>query len=554
MRTFADVLRSRADDDTVGLCFGDREWTWAEVVAECACRAAALQADLPVSGGRQRHVGVLLDNVPDYLFWLGAVALSGDVLVGINPSRRGAELARDIRHTDCDLIVTESRQRVLLDGIEHGVETVRDIDAPGYADHLAAHRGAAPDPAGRPGPAPGDTLLLLFSSGSTGAPKAVVVSQGRLGTLADTMAERVGLSRESVTYLCMPLFHGNAVMMNAAPATAVGARIAMRRKFSASEFSADVHRYGVTYVNYVGRALSYVLSTPPDPRDADSTLAVAFGTEASEADVARFRRRFGCVVSEGFGLSEGVFRINRTPDTPPGALGVPVGGADVRVLDEATGTECPRAELDADGRLANPDAIGQLVALGGAAAFEGYYNNPGATAERVRGADFWSGDLAYRDADGFFYFAGRSSDWLRVDSENFAAAPVERILAHHPAVAAAAVYPVPDPRTGDQVMCALELVPGCTFDPDGFARFLDSRPDLGTKWWPRFVRLVSALPLTGNNKVDKRPLRTRAWHTTDPVYRRTDLTGDYRPFTPSDREALEQEFAAHGRTAHLPTP
>lgn len=551
METFAEVLRSRIGDEAVGMRSGEREWTWAEIVQECAERAAALEAECPRPADRQRHIGVLLDNVPDYIFWLGAAALSGDVVVGINSSRRGGELAHDIRHADCDLIITESGKLDLLEGLDHRVppERVFDIDASGYQQWLAPYRSVSlPSVL----PAPETMLLLLFSSGSTGAPKAVVVSQGRLATLAQTMVGRVGLGRDSVTYLCMPLFHGNSVMMNFAPATAVGACIALARKFSASGFSRDIHRYGVTYVNYVGRALSYVLSTPEDPRDADSTLVSAFGTEASESDVERFQKRFGCTVSEGYGLSEGVFRINRTPDTPSGALGKPVQGVEVRVLDENTGTECPRAELDADGRLRNPEAIGQMVAIGRASAFEGYYRNPEAMADRIRGDDFWSGDLAYRDQDGFFYFAGRSSDWLRVDSENFSAAPVERILQRYAPVSSAVVYAVPDPRTGDQVMCALELREGARFDPADFADFLDGQADLGTKWRPRFVRLVDSIPMTGNNKVNKQPLRQAAWNTQDPVWWRAGRSDEYQRFTDSDRESLEREFAEHGRVALLP--
>ena len=122
--------------------------------------------------------------------------------------------------------------------------------------------------------------------------------------------------------------------------------------------------------------------------------------------------------------------------------------------------------------------------------FEGYYNNPEADAERTRNGWYWSGDLAYRDEEGIFYFAGRTGDWLRVDSENFAAAPVERILARFDGVSGVAVYPVPDTRTGDQVMAALELEPGATFDPEAFTAFLAAQADLGTKWAPRYRALV----------------------------------------------------------------
>lgn len=549
--TFAEVVRSRAGDQAVGLRFEDRSWTWAQVVQEAADRAAYL-GTLERPAGRRLHVGVLLDNVPDFVFWAAATGVAGAVLVGINSSRSVAELAGDIRHADVDLIITERHWRHLIAEGEHGVpaDRVHDIDSPSYAEVLAAHRGA-----GLPAtdPSPEDLYALMFSSGSTGSPKAVLLSQGRLARLTPVLAERVRLRRDSTTYLCMPLFHGNSLMMNLVTAMYVGATVALARRFSASGFSADIHRFEATFVNYVGRALSYVLTSPADPRDADSTLELAFGTEASDADVRRFAERFGCTVLEGYGLSEGVFRINRTPRTPPGSLGLPAGRADVRVLSEESGEECPRARFDEHGRLLNPDAVGQIVAVGMARAFEGYYQNEAAHDERVRGDDFWSGDLAYRDEEGFFFFAGRSSDWIRVDSENFAAAQVERILLRHPAVASAPVYAVPDPVTGDRVMAALELAPDAEFDPEEFSEFLDTQPDLGAKWWPAYIRVVDALPLTGSGKVNKAPLRRTAWHTSDPVYTRVGRTREFEIMDDPMREELASAFAEHGRTAHLPS-
>lgn len=187
----------------------------------------------------------------------------------------------------------------------------------------------------------------------------MIVTQGRLGRLLDVLVERTRMRRDSVAYLCMPLFHGNAVMLNLGTAMRVGATVGLIRKFSASKFSDDIHRYGATFVNYVGRALSYVLNKPEDPRDRTGTLEVAFGTEASEVDIARFTERFGCVVIEGYGSSEGVIRINRTPECPTGSLGVVSGDVDVRIMNEETDEECPPARFDETGRLLNSEAVGR---------------------------------------------------------------------------------------------------------------------------------------------------------------------------------------------------
>jgi fatty-acyl-CoA synthase len=251
---------------------------------------------------------------------------------------------------------------------------------------------------------------------------------------------------------------------------------------------------------------------------------------------------------EGYGMSEGGTSINIVPGTPPGSLGRAQDDTTL-VFDPSTGRECPRARFDEAGRLVNADeAIGEIVNTAGTRGFEGYYNNPEADAERVRAGTYWTGDLGYRDEDGFFYFAGRSSDWLRVDGENFGAAPVERVLARHPDVVMAAVYAVPDARGGDQLMVAFELRPEATFDPDGFAAFLGEQSDLGTKWVPRFIRITREMPLTGTNKVMKGPLRDEGWRCADPVWWRPGRETVFQPLSDEDRAGLEAELEEHRRS------
>ena len=545
--SFADLVARRAGDDHPAIRFEDDTVTYASFVEEAANRAALL-TDARRAG--PFHVGVLLENVPEYLFWIAGAALAGAAVVGINPTRRGAELAHDVRHTDCQLVVTDEAGAALLAGLDLGIahDAILVVDTLGYRERLAAYSGApVPDPL----PPPDTRLLLLFTSGSTSAPKAVVCSSGRLAGAGLATLEGFGLSRKSVLYESMPLFHGNALMANWAQAVAAGATVALRRRFSASGFLPDVRRYRATYFNYVGRALSYILATPETPDDRDNELRLGFGTEASALDRERFEARFGCTLIENYGSSEGAISLTRQPGCPEHALGKPrpADNADVAVIDPETGQECPRARFDpATGRLVNGhEAIGELVRRDAGARFEGYYNNDEATAERMHDGWFWSGDLGYRDEDGWFYFAGRSSDRLRVDSENFAAAPIERILSRLPGVVMVAVYPVPDARTGDQVMAALELAPGTEFDPDAFAAFLADQPDLGTKWAPRYVRIVERIPLTANNKVNKQPLRAERWGTEDPVWVREENDAPYRPLTPDARTAIRAEFAAHDR-------
>ena len=537
--TIAGLLLARADDDNTALLFEDQRWSWRELVREAATRSALLRELRPA--GQPWHIGVLLENTPEYIFLMAGAALCGATVVGINPTRRGAELAGDIRGTDCATIVTDAAYGELLDGIDHGAARVLDAGGAEYAGLLAAHHGT-PAEATAEGLDPRSALLLLFTSGSTGAPKAVICSTGRWAFISQV--NPIAFTPDDVAYNAMPIFHGNALMSALGPCLANGAAFAMRRRFSASGFLPDIRRFGATFFNYVGRSLSYILAQPERPEESGNRLRFGFGTEASARDRAEFSRRFGCPLLESYGSSEGTCYIICTPETPEGALGVPQQGFTVEIVG-SRGEACPPARFDAACVLLNPEeAIGEIVSRGAAARFEGYYNNPGASQDRLRDGDFWTGDLGYRDEEGFYWFAGRTADWLRVDSENFAAAPVERILSRFPGVTAAAVYAVPDPVTGDQVMAALE-VPGGEFDPGAFGSFLGEQSDLGTKQSPRLIRITPSLPATATHRISKPTLRRMLWHGEDPVYERA---GELYGLMTADRKgALEAEYARHGR-------
>ncbi|MYH72219.1 MAG: AMP-binding protein [Acidimicrobiia bacterium] len=542
--TVRDLVLSRADDDSLAMLFENEQHTYRDYTAGCVARAHLL---LDRRGEGPFHVGALLDNGPEYSMLLGGAAVAGAAVVGINPTRQGAELARDITHADCGMIITESRHRELLVGLDLGAANGRvlDVDSPEWADALAPYADAEPPYTDIDPLAP---YLLLFTSGTTGDPKAAICSQARLARIGEVINEMRKLTPEDVFYQAMPMFHSNALMAGWIPCLAAGGVGAFRRRFSASGFLPDVRRFGVTYFNYVGKPLTYILATPEQPDDAENSLRIVFGNEGAVHDLERFSRRFGVPVEDSYGSTEGGVSVSRTPDTPPNALGR--ADENVKILDPDTGEEAPLAEFDDTGKLLNPDeAIGELVSLVSAPTFEGYWNNPEADEERTHGGIYWSGDLAYRDAHGFVYFAGRNFDWLRVDGENFAAAPVERILVRHPDIDLAAVYAVPSPSVGDDVMAAVVRRPDAAFDPEGFAGFLAAQDDLGTKWTPRYVRWADSLPQTETNKILKRTLRRERWESRDETWVR-DGQG-YRRLASEDADAIRAEFDARGRLSVL---
>ncbi|MGI9123223.1 MAG: long-chain-fatty-acid--CoA ligase FadD17 [Mycobacterium sp.] len=489
--TVTDLLAALAAVDDRGVHADDGSYsTWRQHIQDGADLAALLRARLDPD--RPPHVGVLMGNTPLFSALLVAAGLGGIVVVGLNPTRRGAALQRDIEHADCQLVLADSESA--------GIDAI-DVNSAQWAQAVAGFAGS---PVRFADIDPSDLFMLIFTSGTSGEPKAVRCTHEKVAGPGVMIAERFGLGPEDTCYLSMPLFHSNAVMAGWAPAVAATASIALRRKFSASQFIGDVRRFGATYANYVGKPLSYVLATPPRSDDADNPLRLIYGNEGAARDIALFAERFGVTVIDAFGSTEGGVSIGRTPDTPEGSLG-PIT-EDLDVIDVETGRSCP------------PGVVGELVNVSGTGQFRGYYKDPEAEAQRMEDGVYHSGDLAYRDENGYLYFAGRLGDWMRVDGENLGTAPIERVLMRYPGVTEVAVYGIPDLAVGDRVMAALVLPDPATFEPAAFRDFLAAQSDLGPKQWPSFVRVATTLPRTETFKVIKRHLAAEGLGCSDAVY------------------------------------
>jgi len=320
----ASLLRRNASDPTIAarpaVRFEDRVWTHGEYVVECQRwanlfldRARALGDDNPAPSNAL-HVAILLDNTPDYLFALGGAALAGAAVVGLNHTRRDEHLLRDLQHTHCSLLVTEPKHLALLEPILGDLPEL-------LVSHRFGNDGATPSPvegtdlddalrafddadAGvEPGP---DTLWgLIFTSGTSDAPKAVICTQRRFLVTGTRMGIIMDLTADDTGYICMPLFHSNGLMVGWAPSIVLGASVGLARRFSASRWLPDIRHYGSTYFNYTGKPLAYILSTPELPDDADNPLRVAFGNEGSPEVVDRFAERFGVEVIDAYGATEG---------------------------------------------------------------------------------------------------------------------------------------------------------------------------------------------------------------------------------------------------------
>ncbi len=567
----AALLRHNGTDaqhaDRPALRFGDRMWTHRELLTESERFAALYRARF--DPGRPPHVGLLMDNTPDYVFALCGAGLAGAAVVGLNYTRRGEHLGYDVSHTDVQMVITEPRHEEQLRTGTEGLalpagilvsDRFADPDEPlaagepleqalqaAWADH-----GAGPQELPAPADPDVDALwALLFTSGTSAAPKAVRCTQRRLLTTGNRMAMMLELGPEDVGYASMPLFHTNSLMSGFAPALVSGASLSVARRFSASRFLPDVRHYGATWFNYTGKLLTYLLATPARADDADNPLRVAFGNEGSPQVVESAAARFGVRIIDVFGSTEGAIALDRTGNRPRGSIGRLRQG--IMVVDEE-GHKAPCAEFDGDGRLLNADrCVGELVNTLGVGPFEGYYRNEEAMHHTTRQGWYWSGDLGYVDEDGWVFFAGRTSDWLRVDGENFTAAPIEAIVGRHPDVMLVSAYGVPAPDSGDQVMVALVLRDGAAFDAPSFASWLDAQADLSPKWQPRFVRVCEALPSTPTNKILTRTLAHEKFRSDrvhgDAVYVRPRGEEQFRPFGDEDELSLRDAFTFHDRRA-----
>ena len=439
------------------------------------------------------------------------------MIAGLNFTRVGEHLARDIVHTDLQMVITEPRHEAQLDAALDGVGPARgrarlgrfvDDDDPLGRGRLARRRaGVGLRRVPRPGRATAgdvdDLWVLLFTSGTSAAPKAVRCTQRRLLTTGNRMAMMLELTPADVGYSAMPLFHTNSLMSGLAPALVAGASLSLARRFSASGFLPDVRRYGATWFNYTGKAADVPAGDATRADDADNTLRVGFGNEGSPRWSRRPRPASGCGSSTCSGRRKAPSR-STAPATAPHLHRAIAPG------DHGRRRGRPRSaagRVRRDGRLLNADrCVGEIVNTLGVGPFEGYYRNDEAMRRTTRDGWYWSGDLAYVDEEGWVFFAGRTADWLRVDGESFPAAPIEAIVGRHPDVLLASVYAVPDPDAGDQVMAALVLREGVRSTARRSRPGWTARPISARNGGLGSSALCGALPTTPTNKVLTRTL------------------------------------------------
>ncbi|TGN90750.1 ATP-dependent acyl-CoA ligase [Bradyrhizobium yuanmingense] len=505
-RILSTMLTRQAEryGDRLLLVAGEARWSFTQAAAIAAASAQTL-VDAGVKPGDR--VALMCSNRPEFLqvylgcAWLGAIA------VPINTALRGFQLSHIFRNSRPALLVIEAQFASAVESVEADVELPpRTWIIGAGADAIGAGLCAVSlPPLGAAAPAgavrPGDTVAILYTSGTTGPAKGVCCPQAQLFWWGIYSARALGIREGDVLFTTLPLFHTNA--LNAFyQALLNGCTYVLESKFSASGFWAAARQHNATVGYLLGAMASMLLAQPKSADESMHRLRVALGGGVPPQIHGPFRERFGVPLVDGYGSTETNFVFAGTiPSDRVGTMGYLAAGIEARIVDE-NDSELPDGEA------------GELVlrAREPFAFASGYFGMPEKTVEAWRNLWFHSGDRVVRDSDGHYRFIDRMKDSIRRRGENVSSWEVEQAIQSHPAVAACAIYPLPSELGEDEVAAAVLLEPGHLLQPVDVVRHCEGR--IAYFAIPRYVRILSQMPLTENGKIKKGVLRD-AGVTTD---------------------------------------
>jgi long-chain acyl-CoA synthetase len=465
-------------------------------------RAAQLLAARGVVRGDV--VSLLLPNSAEYVIAYFACFKLGALAGPVNSLLKPEEMAYVVGDSEAKLLLYNSQFAEQVAGFREEVETLGDALV--FDDEAAATEGLSGEPGEWSETALGteDEAIIIYTSGTTGKPKGCLLTHGNLLANARQIVHWLGFDEEDRLLTVMPLFHMNAVSVTTMSALYAGASTVVSPRFSASRFWQIINDYQITSFGSVATMLSMLLATypegVPEGLSASGLRFAMCGSAPVPAEVMRrFEQTFKCLVIEGYGLSESTCRSTfNPPDTRrrAGSCGMSIGN-EMRVVDEE------------DREL--PDGEAGEIVMRGPNVFKGYFKNPEATARAFRGGWFHTGDVGYRDAEGFFHIIDRKSDMIIRGGENIYPREIDELLYRHPAVAEAAAIGVPDELYGEEVAAFVVLKEGRVATAQEIIAYC--REHLADFKCPKSVRVVPALPKGPTGKVLKREL-TRGYKET----------------------------------------
>lgn len=451
---------------------------------------------------------VMSASVASLQAWFG-LAKAGLVEVPLNPSGGSGLLRYCIEQSGATVVVCGAEHEDQVREIVADVDQIRHLvvaqtgEASGPASGSGAGRATRTafgelltHPAGAVDPVdPESAAVILYTSGTTGPPKGVVLSHAANINLARHTTRLLGYTADDRLYSVFPLYHSNARFCSVMAAIEAGADLVMHRRFSASRFWDICREKGITAFNYQGAMMSILYQQPPHEDDAENPVRIGFGAPCPPEIFADFESRFGVQLTEIYGSTE-VSIVTDMPswDRRIGTAGTESDHYQVAVVDARdepvpTGTT---GEI-----VVRPKKPGWM--------FTGYHGNAEATAASWRNLWFHTGDRGHLDDDGFLTFVDRLKDSIRRRGENISSWEIERVVGQHPDVGQVAAYGVPSELSEEEVMVAVVPQDGCTVDP---VELLARCEGVLTSFaLPRYVRTVAALPLTPSQRVEKYKLR-----------------------------------------------
>jgi long-chain acyl-CoA synthetase len=460
-------------------------------------RAAHMLASQGV--GKGDVVSLLMPNSAEYIIAYFACWKLGAVAGPINSLLKAQELAFVLSDSETKTLLVHSDFLETIESLRKELPLLRAVIKFDYeATSSKDFSGEAPSiSSSLPDIDCDSEAIIIYTSGTTGKPKGCLLTHGNLIANARQISEWLGFSKDDRLLTIMPLFHMNAVSVTTMSALYAGGSTVVSPKFSASRFWQIISDYQITSFGSVATMLSMLLTTHPDgvPKGltTDQLRFAMCGSAPVPAEVMkRFEGTFNCLVIEGYGLSESTCRSTFNPPNEqrrPGSCGKPIGN-EMQVVDED------------DQEVANGE-LGEIV-LRGDNILKGYYRNPDATATAFRNGWFHTGDVGYRDADGFFYIVDRKSDMIIRGGENIYPREIDEVLYQHPAVAAAATIGVADQLYGEEVAAFIVLKEGREATEEEFIAFCRAR--LADYKCPKSVHFLKEIPKGPTGKLLKREL------------------------------------------------
>jgi crotonobetaine/carnitine-CoA ligase len=485
-----------------------RRFTYAQMDAWSNRVAHALEA---FGVRRGTHVGVFLGNGAEHLALFFGIGKLGAVSVPVNTAARGELLRYYLTQSDCEAVVVEDSLVERLNEVLPQLPAVRRVmvvRTPGEAAGTPVRAGArevadfgecvaaASEAARGQDVKCSDLLMLAYTSGTTGPSKGSMLSHAAALTYGTSAAEAQGYRESDVFYVCLPLFHNNALLAASGAALVCGASVVLSRRFSVTRFWNEIREHRATITNFLGAMSSFLWSSPPTEADAKNDLRLV-SMAPTPKYAAEFERRFGLKAMNNYGLSDFAMVTSFTEHEPAeklGSIGKPRRGFQVRIVD------------DDDFEVA-PGEVGEIVLQSDDPwrAATGYYKMPEATLAAHRNQWFHTGDRGRCDAEGYLWFVDRKKDCIRRRGENISAFEVEQIIATHPAVANAAVVPVTTDTNDEEVGAVVVRKEGSSVSERELIEHCQR--NMAYFMVPRYIQFREELPTTVNQKVEKFRLR-----------------------------------------------